>query len=354
MRLHRLGWIRLVAGLTIALGICAAQGAAAVAEARVPAAEVPATAPPDDAQAAAELTAATQALQAVTLATVGLLEGTRRTARSTAEWLARGVDSWFGDIPFAEGGKITDGRLSLAWRWRQDEGQDVDLRFNAHFHLPNVERFGYLFVGRDDPREVVRDTPDAALSRQQLWTDRRADRSFIAGLGVRLRDAVDFRVGLSSRAKPYAQARVDLPWNTAPGHLLDIKETLFWTHDDRFGATTALSYEVALSPTLAVRWLNAGTITQVTKNMDWSSSLGAYKLLGGQCLLSLEALFSGTGTHGEGVGASDRGLLVKWEQPVYQDWLFAEIVGGHFWPRRDATSERSQAWAVGGTLKMRF
>ena len=33
-----------------------------------------------------------------------VLESTRQSVRSTTEWLARGVDSWFGDKPFAEGG----------------------------------------------------------------------------------------------------------------------------------------------------------------------------------------------------------------------------------------------------------
>ena len=306
--------------------------------------------PPDT----AALTAAAQALQAITLATVNVLEGTQRSARSSAEWLARGVDGWFGDIPFAQGGKVTDGRMSLGWRWRQDAGHRVDLRFSARFRMPNVERRGYLFIGREDPREVLRDTPDTVLNQQQLWTANRGERSFIAGLGVTLRDVVDFRVGLRSSAKPYAQARVELPWSPAPGHELTFRETFFWTHGDRFGATTVLSYDLALSPVLALRWLNVATITQVTRNVDWSSTLGAYRAFSGQRLLSLEVLFSGTGTHGVGIGSSDRGLLAKWEQPVYQDWLSAEVLGGHFWPRPDATSERGRTWALGATLKMRF
>jgi len=36
-----------------------------------------------------------------------VLEGTRRSVRSTAVWLASGVDSWFGDKPFAEGGEVS-------------------------------------------------------------------------------------------------------------------------------------------------------------------------------------------------------------------------------------------------------
>jgi hypothetical protein len=45
---------------------------------------------------------------------------------------------------------------------------------------------------------------------------------------------------------------------------------------------------------------------------------------------------------------------VRWEQPVYQTWLLGEVGVGHFWPRKDAVSERSRAWAGGAALKMKF
>lgn len=274
--------------------------------------------------------------------------------RSTAEWLARGVDSWFGNLPFERGGKVSEGRLSIGVFARQDQRTDVDVRFNAHFRLPNLERQAYLFVGRDDPRAVVRDAPDARMRQQQLLVVQRAEPTFLAGFGVTLRELFDFRVGLGSRAKPYVQVRYDLPWEIAPAHQLDFRETVFWTDADGVGSTTVFSYDHGLSPTLALRWLNVATITRQSRNLEWSSSLGVYKSLGGQRLLSLEALFSGTGTQGAGVGRSDRGLLVKWEQPVHKTWLLAEVVAGHFWPRQDATSERAQAWALGGSLKLRF
>ena len=35
------------------------------------------------------------------------LDSSRQGVRQATEWVARGVDSWFGDIPFEEGGKVT-------------------------------------------------------------------------------------------------------------------------------------------------------------------------------------------------------------------------------------------------------
>jgi len=290
-------------------------------------------------------------------ATETALEVTRESARSTAEWLARNVDSWFGDRPFEDGGKVTDGRLSLGLFYRRDAPVDVDLRFNARYRLPNVERRAYLFIGRDDPRDVIQDTPDTLprQSRQpQLRADRLGERSFLGGLGVSLLDAFDFRLGVSNRLKPYVQARYAKPWQLSDDQLLEFRQTLFWTSAERFGTTTAVSYGIGLSPVWSLRWASLATITQESRNVVWSSTLGGYRSFGWERQLALELVLSGSGTHGTGVGASDRGLLVKWEQPLHENWLFGELVGGHFWARPDAQSERASVWAVGAGLKMRF
>lgn len=282
----------------------------------------------------------------------GTIETARATVRSTAEWLARGVDSWFGDRPFQDGGSVRDGRISLGVLKRQDSGVDVDLRFNARFRLPNLEKHTYFFFGRDNPREVVSDKP-ASFSRQQLLlAETAADRSFFAGLGRTVTDAVDLRIGFRGGLNPYAQVRYRKPWMPKPADLVEFRQTLFWSVDDHLGSTTALSWERAFSSTLAGRWLTAATITRVTSKFEWNSSLGAYRSFGQQRLLSLEALASGR--QGSGVAVSDYGLQTRWEQPLHKDWLLGELVVGHFWPRDDDTRPRGQAWALGGTLKMKF
>ncbi len=281
-----------------------------------------------------------------------VLEPTRIAVRSTTEWLARGVDSWFGDKPFSEGGKVTDGRLSVFLLTRQHEKPDVTVRFNARFWLPNLEDRAYLFLGRDDAREAVIDKPDAFSRQQGLRRDNGAVPSFFAGLGYRLQDAVQFRIGFRGGLKPYAHARYAQAWQPDETNLVDFRETVFWTLDDRFGSTTVLSYEHAYSPALALRWLNSVTITQDSKKFEWTSGLGAYQSFGDQQLLSLELLLNGL--QGTGVPVSDFGVQAKWEQPIHKDWLVGEILIGHFWPRADVQSTRTRAWALGGGLRMKF
>lgn len=283
---------------------------------------------------------------------VPLWESARSSVRSTAEWLATGVDSWFGDRPFKDGGQVTDGRMSVNLLKRQDEGLDLNVRFNARFRLPNLENNAYLYFGRDNERELVADTPGAFSRQQRLLKETSANQAFFAGFGFALQESVDFRLGFRGGLKPYAQVRYRHPWELSPVDLLEFRQTLFWSLADHLGATTALSYSHVVSPTLVARWLTVATITQESKKLEWSSIVGGYQSFGAQRLLSLEALASGETK--SGLGLSDYGLQTKWEQPVYKDWLQGEILIGHFWPRKDPLLPRGRAWALGAGLKMQF
>lgn len=281
------------------------------------------------------------------------LESARRSVRSAAEWLASGVNSWFGDRPFKEaGGKVSDGRFGLSFYKRQDESVELTVRFSANFRLPNLEKNTYIFTGRDNRREVITDKPESFSREQLLQAQTEADRSFFAGIGRAVGDSVDFRIGFHGALKPYVQGRYRKSWEPSTIDAIDFRETVFVTAADRIGSTSALSYQHVFSPTLVGRWLSAATITQADSHFEWNSSVGAYKSLGAQRLLSLEFLVSGK--QGTGVAVTDYGLQGRWEQPVYKDWLLAEFVLGRFWPRPTASSERGQVWAMGTGLRMLF
>lgn len=285
-------------------------------------------------------------------ATAQAIDNTRSTVRATALWLARGVDSWFGDRPFDEAGSVTNGRLSVSVLHREDESLDADVRFNARFRLPNIEDWGYLFVGRDNPREVITDQPAAFTARERLTPQSTQDRSFFAGFGRELGDAIDFRLGFRGGLKPYAQARYRHAWQTGPEDLVEFRQTVFWSSDDRLGTTAALSVEHAFSPVLVGRWLSAATVTQVSDGLEWQTRLGAHRSYGRQRLLSVEGLMSAQRRTGVDVG--DYGLQLRWEQPVHRDWLLGEVLIGHFWPRPTPDVTRGRAWAVGVGLKLKF
>ena len=277
----------------------------------------------------------------------------RESLRATTEWLARGVDSWFGDRPFEEGGAVRNGRFDLRLLLRERKSPDLGVRFNASFRLPNIEQLGtQLFIGRDNPREVVTDQPSALSREQHLQRQDRQDDTFFAGLGVQGTGGFDFRVGLRGGPKPYAQVRYRHEWQFGPADTLDFRETVFVTRDDRFGSTTVLSYDHDFSPMLVGRWLNAATITQRSERFEWSSNLGLYRSFDNQRLLSTEAIFRGR--EGGGVNLEEYGVQLSWEQPLHDDWLLGEVSVGHFRERDFATEPRRGLWALGLNLKIRF
>ncbi len=286
-------------------------------------------------------------------ATAGGLETVRAWVRATTVRLARGVDSWFGERPFEDGGKVEQGRLELRTAWRRDEGLDVSVRLDARFELPNLRERAYAFLGRDDEREVVTDKPAAFSQQDRLRVDpRRDESSFFAGLALPLSERIELRAGLRGGLDAYAQARYANAWEIGESLRLDFRETVFWTVDDGFGSTTALSFAHPLAPALEARWLNAATVTQQSDGVEWSSLVGLYRDFGVDRELAAEALV--TGKTATNVTVDDYGLRLRWRQPVYRDWLIGEFTVGHFWPRPDATSPRESAWALGVAALMRF
>lgn len=281
------------------------------------------------------------------------VESTREAARSAAVWLASGVDSWFGNKPFSEGGEVKDGQLNLRFYSRQDQKADYSVTFNARFKLPNLESHTYLFTGRDNAAAVVTDRPSTFATRQRLLQpESTQDTAFFAGLGRALGDSVDARIGFQGGLKLYAQGRYRKEWRTSADDTAEFSQTVFLTAQDRLGSSTVASIQHQFSPTLVGRWLNVVDVTQADTDVEWNGSLGVFKSLGQQRLLSLELLASAK--QNTGLPLTDYGLQMRWEQPVLHNRLIGELIFGHFWPQSLVPGDRTTAWAVGTGVKMKF
>jgi len=280
------------------------------------------------------------------------IELTRKQARSTMEWLAKGVDGWFGDIPFSQGGAVTDGEIGWNIFKRTDQDATKGFRFTARFRLPNLESKKYIFVGRDDRQDVITDRPDTFSRQQQLLRNGNTDNSFFAGVGAAFLDTIDTRLGVRGGLKPYAQARYKTGWQLSERDSAEFRETLFISASDRLGSTTAASVTHAQSATLAYRWLNVATATQRSRDFAWSSSVGAYWIPQARKQLALEMIWSGV--IGSDVTVADYGLQTRWSQPVLHEQLIGELIVGHFWPRSQGTEPRHRAWAIGTDIRIRF
>ncbi len=282
------------------------------------------------------------------------LESTRTWFQDTTEWIASGIDGWFGDKPFeASGGRVYNGRVGFRGLYRQDEGFDMNVRFSVRMELPNARDRAYLIIGRDNEREMVSDqSREFSRAQQLLPEDRNKDDSFFAGFGVTLNDNFDTRIGIRGGYKVYAQARYRYHWVLSEKDEIRFRETFFWTVSDGFGATTKLDYEHVLDHDLTFRWLNYVTVSESTDGAEWGSSVGYVKRFSGQRELSGEVIVNGE--TGGGVGVKEYGVRATWEQPIYKDWLIGEVIVGHYWPHHEGRPDREQAWALGLGVEMRF
>ncbi len=111
-------------------------------------------------------------------------------------------------------------------------------------------------------------------------------------------------------------------------------------------------FDHLLGPLHALRWQTAATWTQDNVGIQWGSTAGWYRSLGLQRQLSVEALVNGQ--TGIGIGVNEYGVRTRWEQPVYRDWLLAELNVGYFWPQSSELSPRTSTWALGVGLQMLF
>lgn len=281
------------------------------------------------------------------------VETAREATRSAAIWLASGVDSWFGNRPFSEGGEVKDGELSVKFYSRQDQKTDYSVTFNARFKLPNLESHTYLFTGRDTKAGLVSDRPAVFANKQRLLQPNSTlDNSFFAGLGRAVGDSVDARIGFQGGLKLYAQGRYRKDWKLNENDSAEFSQTVYWTQADQLGSSTVASIQRQFSPTLVGRWLNVVDVTQNDTDAEWNTSLGVFKSLGQQRLLSVELLASAK--QNTGLPLTDYGIQMRWEQPVLHNRLMGEVVFGHFWPQSLVDSDRSKAWAVGTGVKMKF
>ncbi|MCK9469443.1 MAG: hypothetical protein WCX90_10325 [Thiohalomonadaceae bacterium] len=284
--------------------------------------------------------------------TYDFADSSRRSVRRFVVWLGEGVNDWFGDKPFSEGGKVSHGRLSVRLRWQEDDGVDTNVRFNARFELPNLRDKAYVFFGQENKRNLIADQPETFTREQLLTQSRRDDQTGFLGLGVNLRDYVDFRVGVHGGLKPYSQARYRRQWMLSAKNRVEFGETLFWRSREGFGSTTLLELEHAYAESLLFKWQNAATITKETDGFAWSSSVGAFKILGNNNLLSMEALVNGETDSKDYI--YEYGTRLRWLQPIYRDWLLIDLILGHFWPSGEKDPERQNNWAASAGLMMHF
>lgn len=280
------------------------------------------------------------------------LEDTREGVYDLSHWLVSGVDSWFGDKPFDESGGRVSGRVFFRVLERQDDGLDTDLRYRLRVDMPNVSERASIIIGREDESNLVSGQEDFDRGQLVRSDSQNEDSTFFVGLGFLLRENLSFKLGVRSGYKVYAQARFRRTFSVTEASAFDFSQTFFAAVDDGVGLTTGLNYRQLFTDRTALYWRNSFTYSTESNGVEWRVRPEVIHALGQQRELFID--LPTEGETGSSVDVAEYGIRARYRQPVYKDWLFGELIVGHFWPRDEEDPARRESWAVGAALELFF
>lgn len=300
-----------------------------------------------------------QVVQAEEESSVELEQGPR-WLRSSRDYLSRrtfslveGVDRWFGDRPFVESGGRVSGSIYLSGLRREDTGFSPTTRFRLDVKMPNVDERLVLFLGRDDPNDVVTRQEDRLTEEQRSVTPAApTDPRYFAGIGYWIQDNVQLRAGLSGRYRPYGQARIRGDWDIFDNQRLSLSETIFLGVDDGLGATTELTHLRYLGVQSVLRSRGSATVSTEIDGVSWNAALGWLWGQPERREWALDLLIQGN-TQAR-VPTGEYGIRSIVRLPVYEDWLIAEFVVGRMYVRPNEDQARNGQWLAGVGLEMFF
>jgi hypothetical protein len=281
------------------------------------------------------------------------LEGTRKGVYDLSHWLVSGVDGWFGDRPFDESGGRVSGRVYLRLLEREDDGLDTTLRYRLRVSMPNISERALIVIGREDESNLVSGQQEDFDRNQLVRSESRTeDSTFFVGLGYLLRENLSLRVGVRSGYKLFAQARFNKTFVLTEASAFDFSQTFFLAVKDGVGLTPGLNYRHQITDQTAFRWRNSFTYSTETNGIEWRTAPEVFHAFGGLRDLSID--LPTEGETGSTVNVAEYGIRARYRQPVYKDWLFGELILGHFWPRDEEDPARRESWAIGAGVELYF
>ncbi|MGB5132868.1 MAG: hypothetical protein WBO00_09655 [Steroidobacteraceae bacterium] len=272
----------------------------------------------------------------------------------TAVWF----DGFFGSARFDDEYQATHGSLAVGALWDERNHWDPSVRFRVQMNLPKLSDRYSVFVGRVDPDEFVTELRDDfdTLPRQ---FGREGDDALLFGLGYSQpgRRGGHFDVGLGtsldSSTGPYVKSTYRIAVPILARNLLRLRETIFWEHTERLGATTRFDLERLVTDKVLARWSGSATLTQETQGVRWFSHVTLYQNLGDGRALSYQV--GVTAESDREVPITDYGLRVIYRRTIFErDWLFLELRSSVTWPRDDLLERRESNLGAGVAFEMMF
>ena len=326
----------------------------------------PATEPAEEASAekAAETTdaaaadpAATDICKVVSADDEPRLDQLRREMFETVCASARWFDGFFGSQRYDEEARKTRGRAQLRVVYDEYDDWEIDGRFRARYELPNLDRRVNAFLGREDEEEFISGTDDTFRFLPDFFRGEGREE-WIVGLGYRPvsgdRRQTDFDIGVDvdTPLEPFARGRYRQYWLIGDRNLLRAQQSLYWTSQRGFGATTHLDAERPVGDQFLMRWSNRGTIDEESSGVDWFTGVTLSHGFGPDQAIALTLAANGATDHA--VPLREYGSRVTYRRRMLREWFFGELIGGVSWPRESLLEERDMAWHFGFGFEIQF
>ena len=248
-------------------------------------------------------------------------------------------DEFFGNVKAEEArppGYLLRWRNSVRW----DEGGEFKYRTSvrAHVHLPRIgRRLGLIVSGENEaePSSGLPEDPgnpgfDQTLQNTRLVNAelrytalRKPTSSLFIGAGVRLVIPLE----------EFVRTRFQYTRPLGADSLARFAETLFWKDRDGVGETTELTLERRLDPKTLLRWANSGTVSHISKGLEWGTELSVLREFSPRSALSF-----GGGVFGDTrqpAWVEKFRVFSRYRRNALSPWLFFELEPEVSWPRKD-------------------
>lgn len=249
-------------------------------------------------------------------------------------------DEFFGSVKAEDTrppGYLIRWRNALRW----DEGGRFKYRTSvrANVRLPKVGERARLIVSGENEAEPSPSLPDdpgnpgfdrtlqntrlvnAEIRYEALQTP---SATLFLGAGVRLVLPLE----------PFVRSRFQYIHRLGADSLARFGETLFWKDRDGVGETTEIGLERKLDSKTLLRWANSGTISRISKGLEWGTELSLLREFSPR-----SAITFGGGVFGDtrpSTKVENSRIFTRYRRNFLRSWLFFELEPEISWPRTPA------------------
>lgn len=258
---------------------------------------------------------------------LGWLDETQAIASERANSVADQIDRFFGAPRSDLEAAYSSLRLTVINSWSEIEGVESDLRLRGRVHLPRLnERLSLIFS--EDEGDGSSYYQRGGIT-QQTQQDTRVNLEF--NFFDRVRDRLDFRLGMSSSLKGRVSARYRHEHPFGDDWLHRFTETVYFKDGGPgFGSLTRYQLEKQLSDTALFRWDNDVKFEESFDGSEWNSSLNYITRRSDSTGVIYYVRISGL-TDPDYLAAHDIGVRIR--RNIYRPWLFVEVEPGYTWQK---------------------